>query len=272
MFQQFIVTRFNLRLSEWKRTKRGDDILSESWLKKRFQLFETYCLPSVAQQTNTNFTWLVFFDIATPEVYKTKISEYTKNYPNFTPVFLKAGADILQAISKEINIKLTDNDTHIITTRLDNDDALHQDFIAHIQQQFIKTDRLVIDVSEGYQLHLQHKKTPAIRGISFAFNPFVSIIESRDNFKTILSKSHLSWQSHPHHTIANTPLWLQVIHNDNISNAESLQFKETNVFTASHFGIQHKMMLKSNTNILWSNFCSFIKRILIKLKIVNLSL
>ena len=87
MFQHFLITRFNLRLSEWQTTKRGESVLSEAWLNNRFELFKTYCLPSVKQQTNQNFTWLVCFDSETPTFYKDEIAKIAKSYANFKPLY-----------------------------------------------------------------------------------------------------------------------------------------------------------------------------------------
>lgn len=55
-FEHLIITRFNLNL--YARDKHDAPTRTERWLEHRFEIFERYCLPSVAAQTNPNFRWL----------------------------------------------------------------------------------------------------------------------------------------------------------------------------------------------------------------------
>ena len=61
-FEHLIITRFNLNL--YARDKHDAPTRTERWLAHRFEVFERYCLPSVAAQTNPNFRWLCLFDAA----------------------------------------------------------------------------------------------------------------------------------------------------------------------------------------------------------------
>ena len=58
-FEHLIITRFNLNL--YARDKHDAPTRTERWLEHRFEIFERYCLPSVAAQTNPNFRWLCLF-------------------------------------------------------------------------------------------------------------------------------------------------------------------------------------------------------------------
>ena len=49
--KHYLLTRFNLTFKEWKTSKNGELVLTDKWLKNRFELFENYCLPSVKNQT-----------------------------------------------------------------------------------------------------------------------------------------------------------------------------------------------------------------------------
>lgn len=63
MYEHFVITKFNLRkyciciedINDWI-----------EWTRDRIFLFKTYCLPSFLNQTNKNFTWLIYFDKNTP--------------------------------------------------------------------------------------------------------------------------------------------------------------------------------------------------------------
>lgn len=87
-FSHFIITRFNLNL--YAQDKHDLPTRTERWLEHRFEVFERYCLPSVAAQTSKNFTWLCLFDAATPEAYRRRIGAYRAVCPQFEPVFYDA--------------------------------------------------------------------------------------------------------------------------------------------------------------------------------------
>ena len=60
IIKHYILTRFNL--CGRNRDKSKQSTLTKEWLHHRIKLFETYCLPSIKQQTNQNFKWLILFD------------------------------------------------------------------------------------------------------------------------------------------------------------------------------------------------------------------
>ena len=78
-FEHLIITRFNLNL--YARDKHDAPTRTERWLAHRFEVFERYCLPSVAAQTNPNFRWLCLFDAATPAAYRRRIGGYQSAVP-----------------------------------------------------------------------------------------------------------------------------------------------------------------------------------------------
>lgn len=271
MFKHFLITRFNIRLKEWSIKNKKDHVLSEVWLEKRFYLFETYCLPSVINQSCQAFNWLLCFDSETPIFYKDRIERLIKSHPNFKVLYLNQQSHFLENVILQIEESLSEKETHILTTRLDNDDAIHKDFIETIQSHYKPTHKLIIDVKQGYQFIKRNEKSKdAFRTMTVQYNPFISLIEGRHNIETILSRQHLHWQEVPTITVSTSPLWLQLVHEDNIANAEKLQYPETNNINFSNFGIKYYKDLKSNLEIISSNLWSYVLRLLIKLKIVSL--
>ena len=67
--KHFLATRFNLTVPNGKGSKSSKLILTDDGLENRFYLVENYCLSSVKNQTNQNFTWCVFFDTNTSSFY-----------------------------------------------------------------------------------------------------------------------------------------------------------------------------------------------------------
>ncbi len=213
MFQHYILTRFNLRAEDWTTTKNNEKVLSEEWLEERFDLFENYCLSSVKNQTNQNFKWLVFFDTDTPEVYKQKVEEYRRSYENFLPFFIDGMNNFLPEIVK--NIKELDSEKYIITSRLDNDDCIHQNYTEVIQSYFDQQDHHALDIIDGYTL--ETGKNTRLGVLMKLNNPFISLIEKKTNFKTVWFRDrHGSWKYEKNMTkIKNQRLWLSIIHSKN---------------------------------------------------------
>lgn len=87
-FSHFLITRFNLNLYE--RDKHAAPTRTARWLEHRFEVFERYCLPSVAAQTATDFRWLCLFDAATPEPDRRRIASYRAVCPRFEAVYYTA--------------------------------------------------------------------------------------------------------------------------------------------------------------------------------------
>jgi hypothetical protein len=210
-FDHYLITRFNLRKDNWTKTKRNESVLSDTWLENRFELFDNYCLPSVKSQTNMNFKWLVFFDTTTPDNYKKRVEEIAVNFPQFHPVY-SDGMD--PYISTAQRIVAESKNSHIITTRLDNDDCISIDFIDTIQNDFDSQDYECLDYVDGYTLQI----APKIRlGEKLHyFNPFNSLVEINKDPKTVLHRRHSQWKKEKRiRRIRGKRIWLSIIHFEN---------------------------------------------------------
>lgn len=212
-FTHFILTRFNLRV-DYANPGTG---LDQQWLNHRFNLFEQFCYPSVREQSNQNFKWLVFFDSQTPEFFKNKIEKYSE-WKNFIPVYIDG--EITDCIYRaKVLSNLAAGSEYLITTRLDNDDAICKDFVKIIQENFHEQEFEFINFTYGYVL----------RGVKlylykYLNNPFMSLIErinelTVNGFKTIFCGKHNELSSMGCIIQSKTtPTWLQVIHERNIDN------------------------------------------------------
>ena len=137
----FLLTRFNLLL--WKKDKEGAPVRTAEWLEHRFALFESYCLPSVASQSCKYFQWIVLFDSKTPEVYRDRIEGYRVLCPQLVPVFVEQenGRFFAEVFRDEVCRLLrqaqqpAQNPSRVLTTYLDNDDALAVGFVEDVQRR-----------------------------------------------------------------------------------------------------------------------------------------
>jgi Putative rhamnosyl transferase len=197
-----ILTRFNVR---WIIGPHDT-----AWLAHRFELFDRFCHPSVRAQTSHDFRWLVFFDEDTPEPFRSRIDEYAR-WPVFTPVLI--GRPSTEVYDAAIAAHLGGAD-HLVTTRLDNDDAIGRDFVARVQAAARPGTREFLNLPVGYVWHrgrLYRHEHPS--------NAFISLSEPAAGFRSVWSTQHEdAGKVAPVHQVAGGPAWLQVIHEHNVSN------------------------------------------------------
>lgn len=258
--KHFLATRFNLRFEGWTSTKNGNPVLDDKWLTDRFMLFNNFCLPSVLNQSNQNFHWILFFDQSTPAFFKTEIENIISPFKNVYVLFIDGMKDLEGSFKDFIASHTDKDDSFIITTRLDNDDMIHKDFIDTIQNAAYKSESnasQVIDLINGYQLSILNRKYE-IREYSNLLNPFLSLKEDIANFDTIFKFRHKEWKS-DRIEISNNRLWMEVIHPNNKLNQSRLDLQLTKNFNPEVFGF--------NTELKKLNFLErSLKRILYKLK------
>jgi hypothetical protein len=217
IFQHFLLTRFNVRVN-YHKSKPGIG-LNRDWLEHRFELFDRYCFPSVQGQSNLNFKWLVFFDRETPEDFQHKIKEYTK-WNNFIPVYIDYRNYLGNRFVQPTILNYIERKTrYLITSRIDNDDAIALNFIEIIQNNFRYQDFEFLNFPNGYVLAKQK-----LYSRTYLSNPFISLVESIhpetvDGFKTIYCGNHYDLSSvGTIKQIQAMPTWLQVIHENNVTN------------------------------------------------------
>jgi hypothetical protein len=208
-FSHFILTVFNVRVAYG-----GGTPPDRAWLDHRFHLFDSFCYPAVRSQTCQDFTWLVFFDAATPEDYREKIEGY-HGWERFVPVFVDEVMSIesfARMKDRLIGDRVNAPDM-LITTQLDNDDALHRRYIECVQHEVHEGKLEFINASNGYVLDFERHHLYRKRDVS---NPFISLIEPFRDFRTVWCGPHPELSTFgPIRQVETEPLWLQVVHGRN---------------------------------------------------------
>lgn len=218
--QHFILTRFNLLL--WNKDKEGNRVRNALWLGHRSALFEQYCLPSIRNQTCQSFEWIVLFDSTTPDNYKDRIEQYIRECPQLIPIYVEPeNGRYFAEIFREEVIKRW-NGNRVLTTYLDNDDALNIHFVEDVQQRSkALPDGAFITYDDGLQLFTDYQY---LMQIHYPRNHFMSVVESGNplTVKTIYGYgSHYYIDKIPGANIEhvkNQPMWCEVIHERNMGN------------------------------------------------------
>lgn len=229
-YQHFLITRFNLKgLANFRDIKEW-----ELWNTNRFHIFKTYTLPSVLNQSNKDFIWLIFFDKSTP-VECLKYIDALKQYKFIVPKIIQGINEFNTEYIKSINRYLNKYIEWIITTRIDNDDCIHQDMVDIIQHNFQPKHGYMISLASGYTLDIRNLQ---LSHYFYPMSPFISLIEStQGTFYGIFKKRHTEWlqlrlfvlkeiylewvanNKRSTRFILNQPLWIQTIHGNNVCNS-----------------------------------------------------
>jgi hypothetical protein len=209
-FRHLVLTRFNTAVSY----APGAPRLNPVWLKTRFELFERFCLASMASQEDAEFRWLVFFDAESPEWVREKVHLFG---PLVTPIYVDGLASD-QVISRLVAESGLASAPHLITTRVDNDDALGRNHLAQVQRAFRGQEREFVSFPFGLQWFRGH-----LYNVYWPSNPFLSLIErvkGTGEFTTVLCARHDRMRDTDNvKLLIRTPQWLQSIHGGNLVNA-----------------------------------------------------
>lgn len=247
IFKHFLATRFNVRIGGWDTTKNGETLLDDSWMDNRFELFENYCFPSVINQSNQTFTWCIYFDLHTAEVYQQRIKKLTESYPNIDIFFIDSIGELKPHFINVINCSENDGSEYVITSRLDTDDLLHRDYIDVVQQLFEPSHLSVIDVRSGFKINIEEGGCE-IRNYTQSFNPFISLIERRNDVQTVFNQMHHEWfKAKKVIPYDNRQLWIELVHTKNWTNSANHQLEFSLKFNEKEFGIAGKFALKKDS-------------------------
>ncbi len=209
VFTHLVLTRFNTA-TDFAPSRLG---LQTEWLTARLSLFEQYCLPSIAGQQGADFQWLVFFDAESPAWFRKKIAAFGSL---ITPMYIEGEASD-QVIVDSIAMAGLVRTPYLLTTRVDNDDALAKGHLARVERAFQHQEKEFLEFPFGLQLfrgHLYNVYWP-----SNAFLSLVEKVESGNRFTSVLCvPHHRVREAGPVRSIHCSAQWMQVLHSSNLLN------------------------------------------------------
>ncbi len=226
--QHFIVTRFNVNINttKTKDVARINPAVDIAYLDRRFALFQTYTVPSIQHQTNQNFIWVVLFHADTPQKFKDIIAALQQAYPVFHPVFVGDAEDVQQVLSAYL---LGFAAQRYVISRIDNDDAFHGSFVQQVQVQAAADagSDYVIIFPYGVQYHERQQIAAKYLFELNHFSTLVTVYQGSGLLKNILDYNHMKVADDfaLKQILLDTPMWLEVIHDSNISNRMHVERK-----------------------------------------------
>lgn len=206
-YEHWLVTRFNV--------PRNDCLgrsLDPAWLEHRARLFITYCLSSVCQQLCQDFRWLLLLDRDTPRSYVGRVFDWRRERTfEILPVGIRWLKDMNDYLASQCRAP------YLITSRLDSDDAIHDDYMHAAQRAFEQQEFEFVEMPHGWKWDESRRTLSSDRNPS---GPFLTLIERRTGPpKTVHCCEHRRASDFGVvRQIDLDPAWLQVIHGGNIMN------------------------------------------------------
>lgn len=218
-FKHYILTRFNAGLYS-----KPNKIDLNIWMEHRLSLFEKFTLPSMINQSCQNFSWLLLIDKLTPKKFIDKLENF--KYSNikicYTDVSIYS-SNIDDPKIWEIALCKQDN-FDIITTRTDNDDIFHKNYVEEIQRKYSKLldieKPFVISFPLGYVLDLESRQIVPFNYPGNNCPSLVSLGNERD-FKSVFCFVHTLIRKRYKTFIVqkSKPFWLNIVHSKNLGSA-----------------------------------------------------
>jgi hypothetical protein len=205
--RHYLLTNFNVRREDVGARPDRD------WLEHRFGLFERFCLPSVAGQTCSDFTWLVRWDESgMPDEYAARLREHEAALPQLRLVPEELAFHV--AVRRDL-----EGPVRLLTTRLDNDDALRRDAVALLQAEAREPGMEFLNLPLGYCLEHPGGRTCLSDEPS---NHFLSLAEDVNGGApqtAVCTSHHNAATLAPVRQVGEGPSWLRVVHGRNLVNA-----------------------------------------------------
>lgn len=265
-----ILTRFNLAI-KFGCDKREDSKipdkpwLDEKYLEQRFAVFEKYTFLSLLSQTDQKFRWIVLFHQDTPEKYKKKIAILSDKMNQFEPWFMNDDEceHYGMILSKYISGQYAG--TEVITTRLDNDDFVHESFVGAIKIQIcIDNKAKFLSFMNGLQYDVRNGQ---FLSYHYPNNHFLSLyvpcakemnnhilLFNHDEIDVVAEREHLTKVEKK----TDIPLWVEIVTETNFSNTPRWRFSTICIPYKIINEFSGKFERKEYSRIQW--LCTYFKR------------
>lgn len=114
-------------------TNFGIGIKDELWLSYRLEIFGNTVLPSLANQSNQGFEWVIFIDEGLPVLHRTRLEKLLSE--TSLKVQTRQVSDYTMVNREIVSIVKSIDEAVLITSRIDDDDCIHDQVIDLIQRE-----------------------------------------------------------------------------------------------------------------------------------------
>ncbi len=208
---QVVLTRFNVELRPGEH--RGID---PSWLDERIAIFERVCAPSVRAQHGPVRPWLIFVDDRTPASARSRIA--TAGLPGQVRIVPVDGPLPDERLQQLVAEQIPPEHEYLISTRLDNDDALAVDHLESVCAAAVPTAAEFLNPQRGFQL-----AGGRVYATVDPSSPFLSLVERRRIGRTPTTafcvEHRRAAQMFDVRQLPGPGMWVQTVHGRNLANS-----------------------------------------------------
>jgi hypothetical protein len=233
----YIITRFNVPSERWNERLKEKGITRKKWMENRIDLFKEYCLPSVLNQNNKNFVWVICISPNTEQEYKVLLKDIKSCGIKVELLEVPSLNLLTESLREFIRNDISQEESHIITSRLDNDDAIDRMYIDRVQREFKGQKFQPVLFSKGHQLILEKKSY--VKEVVLPRGPFVNLIEDiSEGISTVYERVHTKWIKEDIKLVNKKPFWVQILHGKNVRNSESIGLTVRKIDMRKKYGIK----------------------------------
>jgi hypothetical protein len=184
------------------------------WFRHRVDCFRQFCVPSIRAQTaRTRFSYIILVDVATSAAMAREILDAVAG---LDARLLYVTADTYVRKLQE-HVRSSSADL-VITSRVDNDDALHRRYIEAVVDAVAEVQvPAVVDPVDGLRYDLQ-QNLGYIAPKTTWFTPFCSYVEERVRAVTVFSASNTFHPPGWPCIRLSGYRWCQIVHGRNLAN------------------------------------------------------
>ena len=220
----YVVTRFNLYKSTFRDQLSSSEY--EKWCEDRANMLLTITAPSLISQTAKSFRWIVTCDTeingAMDKLFE-RLAEI-----DFADVVLvnlrdKPKGAMQIAVSDHIKRGLSRRYTHVSTTRLDSDDAIHSSYIKNLRSRVSQSADVILsrDLTRVQFPYVMTWDGSQFRVGQYPRSHFATVVEplhQKRPLRTVYFASHAVKMAGDLYVHGKVPAALTCIHGGNVWN------------------------------------------------------
>lgn len=219
----------------------------------RLKTFELLTLPSIAHQSDKDFTFVILVGDTLPQYARARLEVLIKEMPFVTLVTLPSLPHREAALQAMATVR--DTSKLSVQFRLDDDDAVGRDFVASLRKAAIgaipmldQSNKVGIDFNQGYAVRFGENGLQAELVHRPFLTPALGILMRKSLNKTILHFPHHRFaELMPTLTFPNPPMYLRCFHdlNDSTQLRKGPSFKyqdldeATSQYMLEKFGVEN---------------------------------
>jgi hypothetical protein len=235
-----VMTRFNMAVPGFRGLAQlTSEAAFDEWIRARMPIFESVCFSSLRAQVKVPDAWLLGFDAVSPERVE-RVTAMMQPFPWMRPVWQRVNSageheSARSSFLREIKGLLTPAHRYLISTRVDNDDALGQGYVdardrfcASVVERHPELEDFWITFPLGAQL-----SPTALRLYPQNGNPFLSHCARVDDGRWTTRRTALDARHNRvfeegvvFKAVTRAPMWLQYVHPTNVINSEKPALSE----------------------------------------------